>query len=203
MKNKTRTRQAVESMHQARQERYKPYPLAHVYKRETDRLLTPAESPVIYNGEVLPPRDDSSNSAYIIRETLLDPDTPAVDASLQRLDLLDKAAALEVGLDAANSIQAGNSLEKMLAHQMATCHVKAMALIAEEINPYADYAHQELQLRKIALATKLFDVYQKGLETLIRCRTAGKQTITVKQVHISGGQNVIADSVSTGNHGEG
>jgi hypothetical protein len=42
------------------------------------------------------------------------------------------------------------------------------------------------------------DVYQKGFDTLIRTRNAGRQIITVKQVHVTGGQNVIADNVTTG-----
>lgn len=48
------------------------------------------------------------------------------------------------------------------------------------------------------LAARLIDVYQKGFDTLTRTRTAGKQTITVKQVHVTGDQNIISDQVTTG-----
>lgn len=53
------------------------------------------------------------------------------------------------------------------------------------------------------LAARLMEVYQKGMETLTKTRTAGKQTITVKQVHVTGGQNVIADKVTTGERKRG
>ena len=54
------------------------------------------------------------------------------------------------------------------------------------------------QLKQIGVAAKFMDVFQKGYDTLIRTRNAGKQTIVVKQVHVTGGQNVIADNVTTG-----
>ena len=54
------------------------------------------------------------------------PDWLAHDASRERMDLADKANALTMGLDAAETIQASNSLEKMLAHQMAAAHTMAM-----------------------------------------------------------------------------
>jgi hypothetical protein len=140
-----------------------------------------------------------------IKNTLLNPDTPASDASLRRTDLLHNAGALEVGIDAANTIQAQNSIEKMLVHEMSACHIKAMELMGETVNlsHSRDHSEIELQLKKIAVAAKLMDVFQKGMDTLSRTRNGGRQTITVKQVHVSGGQNVIADRVQTGGTIEG
>jgi hypothetical protein len=40
----------------------------------------------------------------------------------------------ETAVDAAESAQAGNSLEKMLCHQMAAAHRAAMRLIASSLN---------------------------------------------------------------------
>jgi hypothetical protein len=50
----------------------------------------------------------------------------AAAASVARLDLVADAGALSVGVDAAETIQASNSLEKMLAHQMGVAHTMAM-----------------------------------------------------------------------------
>ena len=47
-----------------------------------------------------------------------------------RLELADKAGALEMGLDLADTIQADNSMEKMLVHQMAAVHNSAMRMTA-------------------------------------------------------------------------
>jgi hypothetical protein len=79
------------------------------------------------------------------------PDWLAHDASRERMDLADKASALTMGLDAAETIQARNSLEKMLAHQMAAAHVAAMELQAEArelLQRYkrTGYAYQQLSI---------------------------------------------------------
>lgn len=70
-------------------------------------------------------------------------------------------------------------------------------------NPSYNQNAEALMIKKVNLAARLMDVYQKGFDTLTRARTAGKQTITVKQVHVTSGQNVIADNVTTGGHKRG
>ena len=62
------------------------------------------------------------------------PDMLAIDASRQRMELADKADVLTLGLDAAATIKAENSLEKMLAHQMAAAHTAAMEAQAEALD---------------------------------------------------------------------
>ena len=54
----------------------------------------------------------------------------AIEASRDRLELANKAGALEMGLDLADTIQADNSMEKMLVHQMAAVHNSAMRMTA-------------------------------------------------------------------------
>ena len=46
------------------------------------------------------------------------------------MDLADRATALNLAVDAAETIQPRNSLEKMLAHQLAAAHAHAMELVA-------------------------------------------------------------------------
>src|SRR5215831_18574327 len=80
------------------------------------------------NGEVLPSPEETR-----LYDTLAVPDLAAVEASLDRTRLLlpygtDVAA---MALDAANSIKAENSLEKMLMHQVAVAHKQAMDLMAQ------------------------------------------------------------------------
>src|SRR5689334_2558291 len=53
------------------------------------------------------------------------------DASRQRMELADRANVLQLGLDAAATVQARNSTERMLMHQMAAAHVAAMEMQAE------------------------------------------------------------------------
>jgi hypothetical protein len=191
---KTRTQQLVDNSHDMRYELTRDTPaLMPYFERRAGELAKPEDLPEISGGEVLP--SDSS----MIRDTLRSPNTTALDASIERTSLLESAGALEIGLDAAQSIGAKNSMEKMLAHQMAVCHESAMRMMAEAMNkPSFNQNAEMLMIKKVNLAARLMDVYQKGFDTLTKSRTAGKQTITVKQVHVNGGQNVIADKVTTG-----
>lgn len=203
LKSKSRTQQAIDVSHDERYEMTRSFPaLRDTYQRWAAELMMPDSPPVIRKGEVVPVpiQGELDDSALFIRNTLIEPDTPAIDASLQRTDLLQRAGALEAGIDASNSIGANNALEKMLAHQLGVCHVNALKLITEATAPkrYNDVNAELLMVKKINLAARLMDVYQKGMQTLSSTRNAGKQTITVKQVHVSGGQNVIADNVTTG-----
>ena len=198
-KPKTRTQKLVEVQRDIRYEKSRDIPsLLPCFERHAQELARPEHLPEICSGEVLP-------ANLGIRNTLQDPDTCAVDASIDRTALLQRTGALETGLDAAQSIDAQNSLEKMLVHQLAACHVAAMRIFgeaAENPNPYGQN-EQTLMIKKLNMAARLVDTYQKGMETLTRTRTAGRQTITVKQVHVTGGQNVIADTVTTGGRERG
>src|SRR3712207_5936452 len=69
-------------------------------------------------GELVPASVLGENPrALELRDTVSDPHYVTVEASRDRLAAVNEAGALEMGLDAAETIGAQNSLEKMLAHQ--------------------------------------------------------------------------------------
>ena len=160
-------------------------------------------------GELVPASIMGENSRMLeLADTVRDPSYITVDASRDRLDLAHGAAALESALDAAESINASNSLEKMLAHQLAAGHRSAMKLVAET-NRQADYLanvrgeEQErvnVQVTRLAGATaRMMTTFQQGLLTLQRMRTGGQQVVTVQHVQVNhGGQAVVAGSVEGG-----
>ena len=95
------------------------------------------------------------------------PDMLAIDASRQRMELADKADALTLGVDAAATIQAENSLEKMLAHQMAAAHTMAMELQAEARELLRHYkrtghVHQQLSIE----AGRMMNASARMMDTL-------------------------------------
>jgi hypothetical protein len=55
-------------------------------------------------------------------DTVADPDYVTASASRERLELANEARSLDLALDVADSIQAQDSLEKMLVHEMAVLH---------------------------------------------------------------------------------
>ena len=74
--------------------------------------------------------DFATRTLPAILDTLVNPDAVAADASRDRLDLAKNAGALELALDTADTIQAADGLERMLAHQLAATHVAAMKAAA-------------------------------------------------------------------------
>ena len=138
----------------------------------------------ITSGEVLPQHDRQ------LIDTLAAPGAVALDASANRLDLLTRMGTdvAAMALDAADTIQASNSLEKMLAHQMAVCHQEALRYVIK-----ATFEQDSAQaVRMMNLSTRLMETYQKGLLTLKRLRGTGEQRITIQHVNVTdGGQAVI------------
>ena len=141
-------------------------------------------------GEVLPQHDME------LADTLAAPGAVALDASAHRLDLLTSMGldVAAMALDAADTIQAGNSLEKMLAHQMAVCHQESMRLVSKaafEQDPVSS-------VRMMNLAARLMQTYQMGLITFKRLRGTGEQHITIQHVNVTDGGQAVIGQVQAG-----
>jgi hypothetical protein len=140
--------------------------------------------------------DDLGFITSTLIDTLETPNSISVDASEQRMYLASEAGVLQSAVDASETAQAGNSLEKMLTHQMAAGHRAAMRLVARvgsEQLPIVEMA------RLSNAAARMMQVFQEGLLALQKLRSGGKQTVVVQHVQVSeGGQAVIAGSVASG-----
>jgi hypothetical protein len=132
------------------------------------------------------------------------PDMLAVDASRHRLSLVSNAGVLPLALDVAETVQARDSLEKMLAHQIAAAHSAALLLQAEAMSVLKTYksgayrhAHLDVEaVRLINASSRMMEASQRGMLTLNRLRTSGRQTLVVQHVHIGdGGQAVVAGQI--------
>jgi hypothetical protein len=151
-------------------------------------------------GELVQPRETST----YLYNTLDYPDFIAADASAARMHLAKEAGALALGVDTADTIQAANSAELMLAHQLAAAHAGAMRLMGQVTNMMmmqqtairTDDGANLRVTRLAGAASRLMAAYQQGLVTLDRLRTGNKQTIIVQHVHVNdGGQAVVAGKV--------
>lgn len=141
-------------------------------------------------GEVLP------MDKLELSDTLAAPGAAALDASYHRLELISNMGmnVAAMALDAADTIQAGNSLEKMLAHQMAMLHQAAMRSMDK-----ATFEPDLTQsIRMMNLASRMMDTYQRGLLTLKRIRSNGEQHITIQRVSVEDGGQAVIGSVKTG-----
>lgn len=148
---------------------------------------------LITGGEVTP-RHDSQ-----LRDTLTTPGVAALEASANRLELISKMGTdvAAMALDASDTIGANNSLEKMLAHQLAACHDSAMRNMSKAI-----LEQDPVQaVRMMNLSARLMETYQKGLMTLKRLRGTGEQRITIQHVHVTEGGQAVIGNVKTGGGG--
>jgi hypothetical protein len=110
---------------------------------------------------------------------------------LKRADLAFDAGVLETGLDAAETIEARNSLEKMMAHQMAAQHSSIIKLSAQlnrciermEAGRHHDEARERANIQGTRLAgaiARMSGSYQSGMTTMQRLRSGGTQRVIVQ-----------------------
>lgn len=177
---------------------------------EADALLAVQEPPITAMGEVAHPHIDGlrAEGRGIALDTLQYAGIIQEEASIRRTDLLIQEGVdiVSMAIDAAESIQAGNSLEKMLAHQMALAHDMAMrsgdAAMRELTRLKDGYSRRndagaEYQ-RLVNSTARLMNAFQQGLLTLQKIRTGGNQTMTVQHVHIEAGGQALIGPVQGG-----
>ena len=123
--------------------------------------------------------------------------------------------ALILAADAANSVNATNSLEKMLVHQLAASHRLGMKFIDKagmllgcfDLGLSGLRSPTELQAYSVEAArlanagARMMSAYTDALLALDRVRRGGKQTVKVIHQHVAvgpGGQAVVAGSMQGG-----
>ena len=163
-------------------------------------------------GELVPENDQRKRGANFI-DTVERPDATTAEASMDRLKLADGGIeCVALAVDAAETIQAANSIEKMMAHQLAAAHKlamtfagKAKSLIEEEGGNWQrqDTACAAEAARVANSAARMMDAFQKGTLALHKLRTGGKQVVTVQHVNVTdGGQALVTGGISTGDNHE-
>ena len=186
--------------------------LAHAEKIEAAACATLPEGTyeTAVGGELVP-RPSAVALPATYKDTMKTPSLVTAEASRARLDLANDAGVLESALNLCDTIQASNDAERMLASEMALLHkltmkTGALALeTAERMAGVIDERHREtrsVQLaRLVNSATRASVTYQSCMETLQKCRTGGKQIITVTHVQNTqvneGGQAVVTGGMGS------
>lgn len=169
------------------------------YEEAAGKALDPIPHTIVA-GECLPEAIDCNENVWEPTNTLLQPNSIHQTASLDRLTLAEETGYQELCIDAADTIGANCSLEKMLAHQMAICHAEGMKLVVKA----GKTRDEAVSLKMLNAATRFMEVYQKGYEAIHRAKRGNRQMVVVKyqQVNVGdGGQAVITET--TGGRGKG
>jgi len=140
--------------------------------------------------------DPSATPGLGLVDNPQNPDQTALDASAYRAGLLTGMGndCVAMAVDAATSIKAENSLEKMLAHQLAMAHKSAL-----EVTNKAFFEEDATEKAKLLnLAARMMDTFQRGLLTFQRLKTGGEQRVTVHHVTVAEGGQAIVGNVRGG-----
>ena len=179
--------------------------MAEFHGQLAAELLAPPDTrPDIRHSEIMPVPD--TDKALGLRDTLRTPDMPGIDASLARTDLLltENMDVAALAVDAADSIEAGNSLEKMLAHQAAAAHACAFKFLdkaagyLDQVGRGHDNTAPVEAARLTNAACRLMDAYRQALLTLQRLRTGGTQVVQVQHLTVAEGAQAIVGNVTGG-----
>jgi hypothetical protein len=171
-------------------------PEALEYKVEAAKQMSMSLTEYVPNvhmsagGEVV----DQSNLQMV--NTLSSPTLTAIDASSHRTDLITAigGSVAAMALDVAETVQASNSLEKMLSHQMAAIHDAGMRAM-QRANVTSDAAHAT---KLINASTRCFDTFQRAAMTLERLRGKQEQRILVQHVNVGQGAQAVIGNIQTG-----
>jgi hypothetical protein len=160
------------------------------YATKAAALFQAESIPELAHGEAVP-----ANRSRLV-DTLKAPNVVGLDASAHRLELLGRLGldCTAMALDASDSIKAENSLEKMLAHQLAVAHKVSLEIVEK-----ATFEQNTTErARMLNLAARMMEVFQRGMLTLQRLRTGGDQRILVQHVTVSDGGKAIVGNVKVG-----
>ena len=188
------------------------YDAAQLEKVAATALALDTKPSIGTGGELVPENDQRKRGANFI-DTVERPDAITAEASMDRLKLADGGIeCIALAVDAAETIQAANSIEKMMAHQLAAAHKlamtfagKAKSLIEDEGGNWQrqDTACAAEAARVANSAARMMDAFQKGTLALHKLKTGGKQVVTVQHVNVTdGGQALVTGGISTGDNHE-
>ena len=131
---------------------------------------------------------------------------------MDRLKLADEVQCVALAVDTAETIHAKNSIEKMIAHQLAAAHKLAMTLAGQARKHTqqmgdgiysSDLLHVEYAAKMANASARMMEAFQKGTLALHKLRTGGKQTVTVQHVNVNdGGQAVVTGGIGGGGNDE-
>ena len=152
--------------------------VASASEAESERLLRPPKPLQMgLGGEIIPTVADNLPGLEL---TLREPDLLNLEASKQRSELIERAGVLALGVETANDSVATGSLQKMLCHQLAAAHRRALILLTESEKTQ----DTQTSCLKAKTAARLINAFGAAALTLQRLQTGVGANI--HQVQING-----------------
>ena len=157
--------------------------LADVMEQEAQALMVPTKPlQTGHGGEIIPPIEDGLPG---LESVLKEPNLLHLGASEQRAQLLEQNKVLELGIETAQDVRAEGSAQKMISHQMAALHSRAMTMLAESEGS----KDPDIAIKKARAAARMVDAFSRSALTLQRLQSGGGQTIQVQYMQVNMGDD--------------
>ena len=151
--------------------------VANASEAESEHLLRPPNPLQMgLGGEIIPTVADDLPGLEL---TLREPDLLNLEASKQRSELIERAGVLALGVETANDSVATGSLQKMLCHQLAAAHRRAMILLTESEKTQ----DAQTSCLKAKTAARLINAFGAAALTLQRLQTGVGANIHQLQIN--------------------
>ena len=153
--------------------------LVDVMEQEAQALMVPTKPlQTGLGGEIIPPLEDGLPG---LESVLKEPNLLHLGASEQRAQLLEQNKVLELGIETAQDVRADGSAQKMISHQMAAMHARAMTMLAES----EGCKDPDIAIKKARAAARMVDAFSRSALTLQRLQSGGGQTIQVQYMQVN------------------
>jgi len=153
--------------------------LAENLERDARNLMTPSQAlRTGLGGEIIPPAERCLPGLEL---TLKEPNLLNLGASEQRANLIERAGVLELGIETALDVQAVGAVQKMISHQMAALHSRAMTMLAES----GGCKDPDIAIKKARASARMVDAFSRCALTLQRLQNGGGQTIQVQYMQVN------------------
>ena len=99
-----------------------------------------------------------------------------------------------MAVDAAQTVGASNSIEKMYCHQLAVLHNTSMQMMSKaalETDPVTS-------MKMMNIGIRAAEVFQRGSVNIRKLRGASQQVMRIEHIHIAPGAQAIVGPVQTG-----
>jgi hypothetical protein len=153
--------------------------LADVMEQEAQALMVPTKPlQTGLGGEIIPPLEDGLPG---LESVLKESNLLHLGASEQRAQLLEQNKVLELGIETAQDVRADGAAQKMISHQMAALHSRAMNMLAESEASKIP----EISIMKARAAARMVDAFSRCAVTLQKLQSGGGQTIQVQYMQVN------------------
>ncbi len=162
-------------------------------EEDAKALLKPdTELEIGSGGEIIPPPSVGASGLEVV---LRKPDLLNLGASTQRTDLIEKAGVLDLAIETSHQSNAKGPIQKMITHQLASAHKRALELMAEA----SSIKDPDLASKKDRAAARMMEAFSRGALTLQRLQTGASQVVTVQHLQVNG--PAVIGNVSGGANG--